>query len=202
MGARLIYFSTDYVFDGSKGLYSEEDETNPVNYYGLTKLQGEEFVRKICQNYVIARTSVVYGWNPRKQNFATWVIDSLRNQRRIEVVEDHYNSPTFADYLAEVVRKMVDSEYSGVYHAAGGERISRYRFALKIAETFGLDVSLVAPVKMVDLKNWIARRPRDSSLCLDRLRRDFGIQPPDLAEALKSMREQEPSLALTRERSE
>ncbi len=97
---------------------------------------------------------------------------------------------------------MVDSEYSGVYHAAGGERISRYRFALKIAETFGLDVSLVAPVKMVDLKNWIARRPQDSSLCLDKLRRDFGIQPPDLAEALKSMREQEPSLALTRERSE
>jgi dTDP-4-dehydrorhamnose reductase len=201
IGARLIYVSTDYVFDGLKGLYEEEDEPNPVNYYGLTKLQGENYVRETCENHIIARTSVVYGWNQRRPNFATWVVDSLRNRRRISVVEDHYNSPTLADELAEIIRKMLHSEKSGVYHVAGGERISRHGFALKIAETFGLDCSLVVPVKMAELRNWIAKRPQDSSLCIDKLRRDFGIQPLDVAGALSNMKEQESGLTLARESS-
>jgi len=189
IGARLIYISTDYVFDGRKGLYSEEDEVNPINHYGLTKLKGEEFVRELCEDFLIARASVVYGWHPRKLNFATWVIDSLKNRRRIPVVEDHYNSPTLADDLEDIIRRMVGSKAVGVYHTAGGERVSRYEFALKIAETFGLDRSLIAPVKMVDVKGWIARRPRDSSLCVDKLQKKIGIQPSDLAGALRRMKE-------------
>jgi len=201
IGARLIYVSTDYVFDGLKGLYSEEDEPNPVNYYGLTKMQGENYVRETCENHIIARTSVVYGWNPRRPNFATWVVDSLINRRRIRVVEDHYNSPTLVDELAETIREMLHSEEDGVYHVAGGERISRYGFALKIAETFGLDGSLVVPAKMAELRNWVAKRPQDSSLCIEKLRRDFGIQPLDVTGALSKMKEQEPNLTLAREDS-
>ena len=189
--ARLIYVSTDYVFDGHKGLYSEEDEANPINYYGLTKLRGEEFVKDLCEDFLIARTSVLYGWHTRRLNFATWVIDSLKNRRGIPVALDLYGSPTLADDLAEIFRKILGNKVGGVYHVAGGERVSRYEFALKIAETFELDSSLVAPVKMESLKAWIARRPRDSSLCVDKLKEDTGIQPLDLATALERMKESE-----------
>ena len=92
IGAKLIYVSTDYVFDGGKGSYSEEDETDPVNYYGLTKLKGEEFVKELCDVYGVARPCAVYGWHDRKLNFTTWVIDSLRRGRHIHVVEDHYDA--------------------------------------------------------------------------------------------------------------
>ncbi|MBS7622851.1 dTDP-4-dehydrorhamnose reductase [Candidatus Bathyarchaeota archaeon] len=188
-GAKLIFISTDYVFDGSKGLYREDDEANPINHYGLTKLKGEELVRGYCQDSTIVRPSVVYGWHTRKLNFATWVIDSLRNRKRIPVAEDHYNSPTLADDLSEIISLMIKRKLCGVYHTAGAERASRYEFALKIAETFGLDRSLISPVRMVDVGAWIALRPRDSSLCVDKIKR-IGIGPSDLSAALKRMKEQ------------
>ena len=188
IGAKLVYVSTDYVFDGSRGLYREDDRPNPVNYYGSTKLEGEESVRESCLDFVIARTSVLYGWHPRKPNFGTWVIDSLRNGRAIDVVSDHYNSPTLADNMAEIILGVVESDLTGVYHIAGRERISRYEFAVKIAEMFELDRSLIASVKMDDLKIWIARRPRDSSLSVDKIHQKTRVQPMSLNIALKMMK--------------
>jgi dTDP-4-dehydrorhamnose reductase len=187
-GAKLVYMSTDYVFDGRKGLYREEDAVNPINYYGLTKLRGEEHVEKL-ESYVIARTSVLYGWHPKKLNFATWVIDGLRKGHAINVAEDHYNSPTLADDLAEMIGKIIEMGARGIYHTAGNDRISRYEFALEIAGTFGLDRSLITPVGMADLKMWIAERPRDSSLCIDKTQKR-GIQPSGLARALEVMKNQ------------
>ena len=188
IGAKLVYISTDYVFDGEKGLYSEEDEANPINYYGVTKLKGEDFVKQFCEDFIITRTSVLYGWHHKKLNFATWVIDSLRSRRRISVAEDHYNSPTLADDLAEMIRRLVRSNASGVYHTAGGQRVSRYNLALKIAEIFDLNTSFLEPVKMSNLKAWVAKRPRDSSLSLEKIRKEVGIEPLSLDEALKKMR--------------
>jgi len=188
IGARLIYISTDYVFDGQKGLYSEEDEPNPVNYYGLTKLKGEEFVKELCEEYVVARTSVIYGWHPKKLNFATWVIDSLRNQRRTTVSQDYYSSPTLADDLADIIRRVMSRKIVGVYHAAGDDRVNRYEFAVMIAQTFGLDSSFLTPVSLKDPEAWIAKRPKDSSLCVDKLK-TIGIQPLRLTQALTRMKD-------------
>lgn len=188
IGAKLVYISTDYVFDGEKGLYSEEDEANPINYYGVTKLKGEDFVKQFCEDFIITRTSVLYGWHHKKLNFATWVIDSLRSRRRISVAEDHYNSPTLADDLAEMIRRLARSNASEVYHTAGGQRVSRYNLALKIAEIFDLNTSFLEPVKMSNLKAWVAKRPRDSSLSLEKIRKEVGIEPLSLDEALKKMR--------------
>jgi len=193
--ARLIYVSTDYVFDGKVGLYSEQHKTNPINYYGLTKLNAERFVRELCRDSAIARTSVIYGWHAIKMNFATWIVNSLRNHEQVNVAMDHYNSPTLADDLAEILRKIVEDEASGVYHTCGDERISRYKFALKIAETFKLDTSLIKPAKMAEIKAWIAKRPRDSSLSIEKLRRDLDIDPPELVDALHRMKNLEPEAA-------
>jgi len=186
--AKLVYVSTDYVFDGQKGLYTEDDEVNPISHYGLTKLKGEQFVRDLCEDYVITRTSVLYGWHSKKLNFATWVVNSLRNGRKISVVEDHYNSPTLADNLAEMILSIVKRGASGVYHTAGAERIARYEFALKIVEALSLDRALITPVRMRDVKSWVARRPADSSLCVDKVRRETGASPLHLNEALERFR--------------
>ena len=96
VNAKLVCVSTDYVFNGEKGLYDEEDKPDPVNYYGLTKLEGEKQVIKHCKDHAILRTSVLYGWHPWKLNFATWVINQLRQDKQVTVVDDHYNTPTLA----------------------------------------------------------------------------------------------------------
>jgi dTDP-4-dehydrorhamnose reductase len=192
MGVKPVYVSTDYVFDGEKGLYDEEDEPKPINHYGLIKLEGERHVTKIGDHLII-RTSVLYGWHPWKKNFATWVLNSLRQEKQITIVDDHYNSPTLADNLAELLLEAVEKGLTGLYHTAGGERISRFKFALEIARTFGLNSELVKPIKMAELKAWVARRPRDSSLRVDKIRRKLKIKSLDVSEGLRLMKERAPS---------
>jgi dTDP-4-dehydrorhamnose reductase len=185
--ARIVYVSTDYVFDGEKGLYTEEDKPNPVNYYGLTKLMGEKYVAELCEGFVILRTSVLYGVHPEKPNFATWVIKSLKEKKRLTVIEDHYNSPTFADNLAEVILEIIDKRLEGVYHTAGSERISRYKFALKIAETFDFNAGLISPIKMSELKVWTAKRPKDSSLRVDKVKKRINTELLGITQGLREM---------------
>jgi dTDP-4-dehydrorhamnose reductase len=186
--ARIVYVSTDYVFDGEKGLYTEEDKPNPVNYYGLTKLMGEKYVAELCEGFVILRTSVLYGVHPEKPNFATWVIKSLKEKKRLTVIEDHYNSPTFADNLAEVILEIIDKRLEGVYHTAGSERISRYKFALKIAETFDFNAGLISPIKMSELKVWTAKRPKDSSLRVDKVKKRINTELLGVTQGLREMK--------------
>jgi len=192
MGVKPVYVSTDYVFDGEKGLYNEEDEPKPINYYGLTKLEGEKHIAK-ANGYLIVRTSVLYGWHPRKKNFAIWVLESLKQKKQITVVDDHYNSPTLADNLAEIMLEAIGRDLSGLFHTAGRGRISRFKFALEIARTFGLDSELVKPIKMAELKAWVARRPRDSSLRVDKIRRKLKTKSLDVSEGLRLMKERAPS---------
>ncbi|MEM4703876.1 MAG: dTDP-4-dehydrorhamnose reductase [Candidatus Bathyarchaeia archaeon] len=188
---KLIYISTDYVFDGNKGYYKEEDETNPINYYGLTKLEGEKEVVRHCQNYVILRTSVIYGWHPWKLNFATWVITQLKQGKAISVVDDHYNTPTLADNLAQVCLEVAHKKLNGIYHASGSERISRFEFAKKIAKFFNLDLHLLKPIKMIQLTSWIAKRPLDSSLDTSKLQKRLKTKLPNIDEGLEKMKESE-----------
>jgi len=188
--AKLVYISTDYVFDGEKGLYDEEDNPNPINYYGLTKLEGEKQVIKHCKNYAILRTSVLYGWHPWKQNFTTWVINQLKQGKEITVVNDHYNTPTWAGNLAEIAIEVAEKNLHGLYHASGRERINRYEFAKQIARTFNLDADLVKPVKMSQLTAWIAKRPKDSSLNTGKIQKQLKTKPLNITEGLNKMSEE------------
>jgi dTDP-4-dehydrorhamnose reductase len=186
----MVYISTDYVFDGEKGRYIEEDEPTPINYYGLTKLMGEKHVRELCESYTILRTSVLYGTHPDKPNFATWTIASLLQGKPLTIVEDHYNSPTLADNLAQVATEAIEKGLYGVYHAAGNERISRYNFALKIAETFNLDASLMRPIRMSELKAWTAKRPKDSSLRVNKIQKEIEVELLDITRGLAEMKKE------------
>jgi dTDP-4-dehydrorhamnose reductase len=188
MNATMTYISTDYVFDGEKGRYREEAQPNPVNYYGQTKLTGEEHVKELCERYATLRTSVLYGTHPTKLNFATWTVTSLLEKKPLMIVEDHFNSPTLADNLARAAWEMVEKELWGVYHVAGTERISRYDFALKMAEVFNLDVSLVKPIRMSELKTWTAKRPKDSSLRVDKIQSKIDVELLDVTRGLLEMK--------------
>jgi len=164
--AKFVFISTDYVFNGKKGRYEEIDAADPVNYYGLTKLKGEEFVTSICSNFLIARPSVIYG--AFKENFVTWVIDMLKNEKNIKIVDDQFVSPTLNTDLAEQLVALIEHDMAGVFHTAGGERISRYDLVNSIADVFGLKKSFITPIKMEDM-GWLAMRPKDSSLNISKI---------------------------------
>ncbi|MEM1890661.1 MAG: dTDP-4-dehydrorhamnose reductase [Pyrobaculum sp.] len=187
--AHFIYVSTDYVFDGESGQYREGDPPNPINYYGYTKLRGEEYVRTYSKKWTIARTSAVYGWGPR-ENFATWLIDSLKKGVEVRVVVDQYVSPTLNTNLAEMLLDIAERGLTGVIHTAGASRVSRYHFALKIAEVFQLDPTYIKPVVMAEMK-WVAKRPRDSSLSVEKAMLQLRAKPLDIDSALRVMKAEE-----------
>lgn len=190
INAHFIYVSTDYVFDGEKGLYTEEDKPSPINYYGYTKLKGEEFVKKYAKQWCIARASVIYGYGweqTQKPNFATWIINNLKQGKEIKVIKDQYVSPTLNTNLAEMLLNIAEKKLTGIFHTAGASRISRYEFALKLAETFNLDISLIKPATM-DEMSWLAKRPRDSSLDIKKTMTILDKKPLRIDTALRIMK--------------
>ena len=185
INAKLICISTDYVFDGEKGMYKENDQTHPVDYYGETKLEGEKVVKEICDDYLIVRPSVLYGRNPIKLNFVTWVIKELKEGNKINIVKDQFNTPTLADDLAELILELIKKESFGIFHISGSERISRFAFALTIAGIFDLNKDLIKPTTS-DKLNWIAKRPMDSSLDVSKISRIR--KPLNVEDSLRRMR--------------
>jgi dTDP-4-dehydrorhamnose reductase len=182
-GAFMVYISTDYVFSGDKGMYKENDEPNPTNYYGYTKLVGEQY----CE--CIARPCVIYGANPAsgKINFALWLLEKLKNEEEVTIVTDQFITPTLNTNLAKMLLEIAERNLEGVFHLAGGERVSRYEFAQRISETFGLDGDLIIPSSLREMK-WIARRPRDSSLDTSKARSHLEEKPYELDKALNILK--------------
>ncbi len=184
IGSFLVYVSTDYVFDGTKGHYTEDDEPNPINAYGRSKLEGEQQIIQHGKDFCIARTSVVYGWGrEHRQNFATWIYERLRAQRSIKVVVDQHVSPTLNSGLARMLLEVVERGIGGVIHLAGATRTSRYEFALRVCRRFRFDEKLLAPVRS-DSIDWKAKRPRDSSLRVDNALKMLKNRPAAIDDAL------------------
>jgi dTDP-4-dehydrorhamnose reductase len=187
-GYFLVYVSTDYVFDGEKGTYRETDNPAPINYYGLTKLNGEEAVRAL-DDYCIARGSVIYGSTPAtgKVNFALWVLDRLRKKEEAKIIIDQWNSPTLNVSMAEMIIEALEKRKTGTFHLAGATRLSRYEFAQHLAETFNLDPKYITPVKSEQIK-WVAKRPRDSSLNVEKAEHTLTNKPLGIRAALQKMK--------------
>jgi dTDP-4-dehydrorhamnose reductase len=192
VGAKMVFVSTDYVFDGGKGLYKETDPANPINYYGQSKLDGEAAIKKACDNYAIARTSVIYSWvsistiqssSGKPLNFAMWLTQKLGKGESVNIVTDQYSSPTLADSLAQALIRLCEGDVTGLFHAAGKTRLNRYEFTLKLAEKMGYDTFLVNPVDSSSLKQ-AAARPIDSSLHVGKIERVLGLPMPTIDQAL------------------
>lgn len=145
IGAKLVYVSTDYVFDGTKGSsYNELDRTNPISVYGHSKLHGEKFVQLICEKYFIVRTSWLYGKSG--SNFVTKVLAKARQVSELSMVDDQFGSPTYTYDLALFISRLLESEHYGIYHASNRGVCSRYEFAQEILRIAGLGGVRLIPV--------------------------------------------------------
>ncbi|MCR8629700.1 dTDP-4-dehydrorhamnose reductase [Paenibacillus radicis (ex Xue et al. 2023)] len=145
MGAKLVYVSTDYVFDGTKGAaYNELDRTNPISVYGHSKLHGEKFVQLICDKYFIVRTSWLYG--KYGSNFVTKVLANAQQHSELSMVADQFGSPTYTYDLARFIEQVIESERYGIYHASNRGMCSRYEFAEEILRIAGHSAVRLNPV--------------------------------------------------------
>ncbi len=184
VGSGIIYLSTDYVFDGSRGLYTEEDIPRPINYYGLTKLAAEEVVRAF--GGTVVRVSSIYGTGPGRPNFGRVVVEALKRGERVSAASDQWVSPTLNTLIGLAIERLVGLDVGGVIHVAG-PRMSRYEFALAICEAFGFDRGLVTPISMRSIP-FKAPRPVDSSLRSDKASKLLGIDLGDIRKALEIFR--------------
>ncbi len=187
-GSFFIYISTDYVFSGAKGCYTETDKPDPINYYGLTKLKAEEIV-KTQVDYSIARPSVIYGSTPAagKVNFALWLIEALSRGSNVRIVTDQWNTPTLNTNLAKMVLEVAQRRFTGIYHLCGATRVSRFEFAEQIADAFNLNKRLIDKASSSQF-SWSANRPTDSSLDTSKAQALLQHKPLAIGEALAQLR--------------
>ena len=186
--SHLIHFSTDYVFDGAKGPYTEQDQPNPICYYGKSKLAGENAVLKSHVNNTVIRTNVVYGLTTNEQSdFVQWVIKCHEAKKTMNIVDDQLSNPTLTDDLALSVKRIIEKKRCGLYHIGGNTYCNRYEFALEIAKIFHLDESLIAPIQTHSL-NQKAKRPLRGGLINLKAHTDLGIQYSTIQEGLVRLR--------------
>ncbi|MDE1767041.1 MAG: SDR family oxidoreductase [Thaumarchaeota archaeon] len=178
-GSKLIHLSTDFVFEGSKeGKYTENDIPKPVNYYGNTKLLGENIVIEQSENNVVLRPAVIYGWH-KKSRFTNWIIETLQAGKSVNPHADQCNTPTLVDDLCKAILKVIELGVSGLYNSTGKTCLSRYEFAQALADGFGLDKKLIKPVTSQEKKQLA---PRPCRTCLDstKLEKRTGFEFSDI----------------------
>lgn len=178
VGARLTALSTDYVFDGERGDYAEDDLPNPRGVYARTKRAGEEAALLLSADCALCRVAVVYsGHASAKRTFAASAAESLSAGKPVKAFVDQIVSPTLADNAAEMAIGVHRSGARGIVHCAGASRVSRVEFCHALARKLGADPALVVPVRLADLK-LPAPRPLRSSLRVDKVKRLLGAQVP------------------------
>jgi dTDP-4-dehydrorhamnose reductase len=181
---RLIHVSTDSVFDGERGDYTETDTPAPVNVYANTKLQGEREVLRRNPAASIARVSL-YGWNAQnKESLAEWILRELTLGNTVPGFSDVHFCPVLANDVAEILFALLDQNLTGVYHIVGSERVSKCEFARRVASTFGFDPRQVVPTLLADAK-LKARRPQDTSLNTGKICGALGRPMPDVEAGLR-----------------
>lgn len=192
INAKIIFLSSNAIYDGTKPPYDEKDTPNPIDIYGKTKVEGENLIIKSNLNYCILRLITMYGWPQPggRSNPVTWIIENLKKKQEINVVNDIYNNHLYAAQAAEVVWKIVKGNIKDdIYNIAGADCISRYDLVLKVAKVFGLDESLIAPVSSDFFKD-IAKRPKNTCFKTLKMERELGIKPLTVDEGLRLMRQE------------
>ena len=183
----LIHLSTDFVFDGKAGPYSENDQPNPLSFYGQSKYDSELIVsNSSLSKWSIARTIIIYGIveNMSKSNIVLWTKSALESGSELKIVDDQFRSPTYADDLAKGCLLIAEKEKNGIYHLSGKESMSILELVYKVADFYGLDKSTISPVKSESL-NQAAKRPPVTGFVLDKANKELGYYPLSFNEGLK-----------------
>ena len=202
LGAKLIFVSTEYVFDGKRGYYREDESPIPTTHYGQTKWEAEQEVASLTTRWSVLRTSIVYGWpEPGQRNFAPWLLEHLKSGQTYNAPTDVYRTPVYVKHLTDGIAKLVDEEHTGIHHVAGADWVSMYDFAAAIAQAFHLDRGLVEPSGPIPtgLPGVGGQGDADGSRSPDMLGLDcaetmrlLGLAHPGLTEGIEALRTDSP----------
>ncbi len=183
LGARLLFVSTEYVFDGSRGLYREDEAPNPTTHYGRTKRAAEQAVARLGAVGASLRTSIVYGWpTPGRRNFVPLLVDRLERGETYRAGTEVMRTPIYVEHLVDGIARLAVDFHPGVHHVAGSDWVSMCDFARAVAAAFGLDQGLVAPVE------GDPDHPDRLGLDCEKTMRRLGLEPCGLVEGLAAMR--------------
>jgi dTDP-4-dehydrorhamnose reductase len=187
-GAFFIYISTDFVFDGKSGPYSEKDHPEPVNYYGSSKLTAEKAVMEKGLQWSIIRTVLVYGKtvDGTRSNIISWVKGELENDRPVKVVDDQVRTPTYAGDLAAGILLVAFNRASGTWHISGSETLTPFQMATRVADELKLNKDLIEKVDASVFKQ-LAIRPLRTGFIIDKAIKDLGYQPISFEEGIRKM---------------
>jgi dTDP-4-dehydrorhamnose reductase len=189
VGARLVFLSSDYVFDGSAGPYVEDDAVHPIQEYGRQKVRAEELCRALLPDaHLILRVTVVYGWERQGKNFVARLVRTLGAGQRMRVPADQVGSPTLAGDLAAAAWDLAERDALGTLHLAGSDRVDRLAFARAAARAFGLDEGLLDGAATAELGQ-PAPRPLRAGMVSARAERILGRRMLGIDDGLAVLRD-------------
>jgi dTDP-4-dehydrorhamnose reductase len=184
----FIYISTDFVFDGEKGNYGEDDDLKPISYYGFSKMQAESIVQTGDVDWAIVRTCLVYGnvLQGTRSNIISWVRDSLQQGKNIRVVADQYRTPTYVEDLAKGIVLIIEQKAQGIFHISGKDTLTPYDMAMQTADLLQLDKNYI---EKVDASTFTqpGRRPPKTGFIIEKARKELGYEPIPFEEGLKKL---------------
>jgi dTDP-4-dehydrorhamnose reductase len=189
-GAKLIYISSNGIYDGERAPYSEESNPEPINFYGEVKLQGETVIKSAKIQHAIVRPMLMYGWNHpfERSNIVTQAIAKLQKGEAMYAYDDVYANPLFNYSCAMAIWEIIKKEKYDVFNIAGAERVSIHKLLGKVAEVFNLDGNLIKPVQQ-GFFHELVKRPRDTSFKTEKMEKELGLKPLSLDEGLHLMKE-------------
>lgn len=187
-GAKLVFYSSDYVFNGRGGPYREADEPDPICAYGWQKLEVERKISKLLENFLILRVTVVYGHEAQDKNFVSRLVKTLEGGQVLKVPQDQVGSPTLVDDIAEASCRLVEAGATGIFHVAGPERMSRYQFAVEVARVFGLPAENIVPVTTAELGQ-AALRPLEAGMVCEQLAKTLNWNLRGVVEGLEYLKQ-------------
>ena len=189
--AHLIHISTDFIFDGENGPYSEDDEPNPLSYYGLSKLKSEQLLQAHSVNWTILRTIIVFGVgeNLSKGNIVLWAKDALAKGDSLNIIDDQFRAPTLAEDLADICILAAKKKALGIFNASGKDIMSIYELVERVAKHYGMSTDNLNKISTSTL-NQKAVRPPKTGFILDKSINELGYKPHSFEECLDLMDEQ------------
>lgn len=191
VGARVIHLSNEDVFDGNAGPYTELDRVNPISYFGKSKHASENVVLGGGVQGAIARSAMLFGHGRRlKTGFIPWIVTRLREGRDVKVVTDQISNVTLVDDLARAIKRMVALKRSGIFHVASRDVVSRFDFAVRVAETYNYSSTTIIPT-LTRLLEQTVQRPLQGGLIVDKAERDLNLRFATVDEGLMIYRQQE-----------
>lgn len=189
VNTKMVFFSSDLVFGGTKGKYKEEDKVNPLNTYGKQKVIAEKIIRDNLDDWLIIRASYIYGWFPGRDNFVSWVVENLKNGREIQISYDQFVTPIHVENFVDILMKLLENDKKGIYHVGDGECLSKYEFVKSIKETLQFNEAIIKPISSEAL-NQSVRRPKRNCLDLSKIKNELDFSNYSIKNGLEILKEE------------